>query len=96
METVTTAHCWISKLPAEAKLMDLFYACLLERTKGDDETWYYKKPVRHNELLKMVSNMCTLPEIPGHHTNHSLCATGALYSWCSGKVNSRVDWAPVN
>ena len=82
-------HCalldiYISKLPAEAKSMDLFYARPLEHAKEEDDTWYYKKPIGRNKLSKMVSEMCELANIPGHHTNHSLRATGATELYTAG------------
>ena len=82
-------HCtlldlYISKLPAEAKSMDLFYARPLEHAKSDNDVWYYKQPVGRNKLSKMVSEMCTLAKIPGHHTNHSLRATGATALYTAG------------
>ena len=75
-------HCalldpYISKLPKEAKSKDLFYVRPLEQAKVCDKSWYYNAPVGRNKLSKMVSEMCKLANIPGHHTNHSLRATGA-------------------
>ena len=82
-------HCtlldlYISKLPAEAKSMDLFYAWSLEHAKRDDNVWYYKQPIGRNKLSKMVRKMCTLAKIPGHHTSHSLYATGATALYTAG------------
>ena len=75
-------HCrlldlYISKMPEDAKSKDLFYLRPLEKVKNDEGIWYYSAPVGRNKLLKMVSEMCKLAEIPGHHTNHRLRATGA-------------------
>ena len=81
-------HCkmldlYISKLPAEAKSKDLFYVRPLEQATSD-QTWYYSAPVGRNRLSKMVSGMCKLANIPGHHTNHSLRATGATELYTAG------------
>ena len=82
-------HCrlldlYISKLPNDAKLKDLFYLCPLEKVKNEEACWYYSAPIGRNKLSKMVSEMCKLAEIPGCHTNHSLRATGATELYTAG------------
>jgi hypothetical protein len=66
-------------------MQNLFYLRPLEKVKNEDGYWYYCSPVGRNKLLsKMVSEMCKLTEIPGHHTNHSLRATGATELYTAG------------
>ena len=82
-------HCrlldlYTSKMPEDAKSKDLFYLRPLEKVKNDEGVWYYSAPVGRNKLSKMVSEMCKLAEIPGHHTNHSLRATGATELYTAG------------
>ena len=83
-------HCklldaYINKLPEEAKTKDLFYVRPLEDVKPDSsKPWYYCAPIGHNKLFKMVSEMCKLASIPGHHSNHSLRATGATQLYTAG------------
>ena len=82
-------HCrlldlYIRKMPEDAKSKDLFYLRPLEKVKNDEGVWYYSAPVGRNKLSKMVSEMCKLAEIPGHHTNHSLRATGATELYTAG------------
>ena len=71
-------------MPEDAKSKDLFYLRPLEEVKDDEGIWYYSAPVGQNKLSKMVSEMCKLAEIPGHHTNHSLRATGATELYTAG------------
>jgi hypothetical protein len=72
-------------MPEDAKSKDLFYLRPLKKVKNEDGYWYYCSPVGRNKLLsKMVSEMCKLTEIPGHHTNHSLRATGATELYTAG------------
>ena len=82
-------HCrlldmYISKLPSEAKSRDLLYARPLEKATKDDPIWYCSAPIGHNKLSKMVPEMCTLANLPGNHTNHSLRATGATALYTAG------------
>ena len=70
--------------PEDAKSKDLFYLRPLEKVKNDEGVWYYSAPVGRNKLSKMVSETCKLAEIPGHHTNHSLRATGATELYTAG------------
>ena len=51
--------------------------------------WYYCAPIGRNILSKMVSEMCKLASIPGHHTNHSLRATGAT-QLCTASVPGKI------
>ena len=73
-------------MPADAKSKDLFYLCPLEKVKNEEACWYYSAPIGRNKLSKMVSEMCKLAEIPGHHTNHS---------WRSRAHQSSPLWLPV-
>ena len=77
---------YISKLPEEAKTKDLFYLRPLEKTDSVKEIkpWYYSAPIGRNKLSKMVLEMCKLVSIQGHHSNHSLRATGATQLYTAG------------
>ena len=83
-------HCklldmYISKLPEEVKAKDLFYVRPLEEVKSDStKPWYYCAPIGRNKLSKMVAEMCKLACILGHHSNHSLRATGATQLYTAG------------
>ena len=82
-------HCrlldvYISKMPEDAKLKDLFYLHPLQKVKNEDACWCYSAPVGQNRLSKMVPEMCQLAGIPGRHTNHSLWATEATALYTTG------------
>ena len=47
----------------------------------DIKPWYYSAPISRN---KLVSDMCELTSIQGHHSNHSLRATGATQLYTAG------------
>ena len=84
LETAATASYWM-RISKEAKTKDLFYVRPLEEVKPDStKPWYYCAPIGCNKLSKMVSEMCKLPSIPGHHSNHSLGATGATQLYTAG------------
>ena len=50
---------------------------LKPRTKPTDDCWYCNAPVGHNLLGNTVKRLMEAAEIPGHFTNHSLCASAA-------------------
>ena len=69
---------YISKLPSEAVMKDLFYCRPLQLISDTDGTpWYCAVPVGRNMLNQMVSVMCEEAGISGKKTNHNLRVAGA-------------------
>ena len=69
---------YISRLPQDALLEDIFYLRPLEKfSEEGNKPWYTCVPLGKNTLQAMVKNMCTEAGIQGNKTNHSLRATGA-------------------
>ena len=76
---------YISKLPEEAKLKDLFYIRPLEKVTSDPtKPWYSAVPLGKNTLQQKVPKICPSAGIQGHKTNHSLRATGATEMYHCG------------
>ena len=76
---------YISKLPPEAVVKDLFYLRPLDVTSTDPtQPWYSSLPVGKHTLNEKVKKMCSMAGIPGRKTNHSLRATGATEMYESG------------
>ena len=68
---------YISKLPPEAVINDLFYCRPLQSAPLDNsKPWYSAVPVGRNMLDKMVSSMCKEAGVKGKKTNHSLRVAG--------------------
>ena len=69
---------YLSKLPQEAFINDIFYLHPLEKTPSDSNTpWYSAVAVGKNTLEKRLSFICEQAGIEETITNHSLRATSA-------------------
>ena len=76
---------YISKLPEEAKLKDIFYVRPLDKVTSDQtKPWYSAVPLGKNTLQQKVPKVCSSAGIQGHKTNHSLRVTGATEMYHCG------------
>ena len=66
---------YLSKFPKAAIEKDHFYVHPLTVCKPD-QPWYSSVPIEKNKLPSMVRTMCSLAEIQGNKTNHSLRSFG--------------------
>ena len=77
---------YISKLPLEASILDIFFLGLLEQTPVDSSApWYIgSQPVGKNMLDTKLRCMCSFAGIEGDFKNHSLRATSATQMFDMG------------
>lgn len=94
--TVRILDSYISKLPQDAITQDLFYVRPLEIVPTNPSSpWYSSVAVGKNTLNQKAKIMCSLAEIAGMKTNHSLRATGATHS-CIININTTPSHSTAN
>ena len=67
---------YLSKLPKAAIEKDHFFYVGPLTVCKPDQPWYSSVPIGKNKLSSMVQTMCSLAEIQGNKTNHSLRSFG--------------------